>query len=72
MKYSFKRLWNTAFLFVGPAWYVLVWMIWSSGQLLTIRDKITFLGIVIPGFLIIYSSGFLIEGWHEKKKKGNT
>jgi hypothetical protein len=57
------------FLFVGPAWYLLVWMIWSSGQLETIGDKILFLGIVIPGFLLIYSSGFFIEAWHEKKKK---
>jgi len=70
MEYSFKRLWNTAFLFVSPVWYMLVWIIWSSGQLQTIRDKIIFLGIVIPGFLIIYSSGFIIERWHEKKKKG--
>ncbi|TLU87837.1 MAG: hypothetical protein FDX21_03200 [Chlorobium sp.] len=69
MKYSFKRLWNTAFLFVGPAWYLLVWMIWSSGQLQTTGDKISFLCIVIPGFLTVYSSGFFIERWHEKKKK---
>ena len=47
MKYSFKRLWNTTFLFVGPAWYVLVWMIWSSGQLQSISDKMTFLGTII-------------------------
>ena len=72
MKYSFRRLWNTMFLFVGPAWYLLVWMIWSSGQLQTIGDKITFLGVVIPGFLLIYSSGFFIEGWHEKKQKGRS
>jgi hypothetical protein len=26
--------------------------------------------MVIPGFLLIYSSGFFIEGWHEKKKIG--
>jgi hypothetical protein len=70
MKYSFKQLWNRAFLFVGPGWSVLVWMVWSSGQLVTIGDKINFLGIVIPGFLIVYSSGFFIEGWHEKKKRG--
>ena len=68
MNYSFKRLWNRAFLFVGPAWFLLVWIIWSSGQLITVVDKITFVGIVIPGFLIVYSSGFFIEGWHEKKK----
>ena len=57
------------FLFVGPAWFVLVWMIWSSGQMQTMADRITFLSIVIPGFLLIYSSGFFIEGWHEKKRK---
>ena len=72
MKYSFKRLWNTTFLFVGPVWCVLVWMIWSSGQLPAIGDKISFLGVVIPGFLLIYSSGFFIEGWHEKKKKARS
>jgi hypothetical protein len=72
MKYSFKRLWNTTFLFVGPAWYLLVWMIWSSGQLTTISDKIAFLGVVIPGFLIIYGSGFFIEGWHKKKQEGRS
>ena len=69
MKHSFKRLWNTTFLFVGPIWCVLVWMIWSSGQLSTIGDKISFLAAVIPGFLLIYGSGFFIESWHEKKQK---
>jgi hypothetical protein len=69
MKNSFKLLWNRAFLFVGPAWYLLVWMIWSSGQLVSIADRLTFLCMVIPGFLIVYSSGFFIEGWHEKKKR---
>lgn len=72
MNYSFRKLWNTMFLFVGPAWYLLVWMIWSSGQLLSIGDKIVFLCVVIPGFLLIYSSGFFIEGWHEKKKKARV
>jgi len=72
MNYSFKRLWNRAFLFVGPAWFLLVWMIWSSGQLITVADKITFIGIVIPGFLIVYTTGFFIEGWHEKKKRGRS
>jgi len=68
MNYSFKRLWNTTFLFVGPAWYVLVWMIWSSSQLQNIGDKITFLSVVIPGFLLIYGAGFFIEEWHNKKQ----
>jgi hypothetical protein len=72
MKNSFRKLWNTMFLFVGPAWYLLVWMIWSSGQLQTIGDKTTFLVMVIPGFLLIYSSGFFIERWHEKKQKGRS
>jgi hypothetical protein len=72
MKYSFKRLWNTTFLFVGPIWCILVWMIWSSGQLPSIADKISFLGVVIPGFLLIYSSGFFIEGWHVKKQKARS
>jgi hypothetical protein len=47
-------------------------MIWSSGQLTTISDKIAFLGVVIPGFLIIYGSGFFIEGWHKKKQEGRS
>jgi hypothetical protein len=68
MKYSFKKLWNTMFLFIGPGWYLLVWMIWSSDQLQTIDEKLVFLGIVIPGFLLIYFSGFWIEGWHKKKQ----
>lgn len=72
MQHSFKRLWNTTFLFVGPFWCLLVWMIWSSGQLPSVDDKLAFLGVVIPGFLLIYGSGFLIEGWHEKKKRGRA
>ena len=69
MKHSFKELWNRAFLFVGPCWYLLVWMIWSSGQLVTMAEKITFLAVVVPGFILVYCSGFFIEGWHEKKKR---
>lgn len=69
MKYDFKKLWNTTFLFIGPIWCLLIWAIWSSGQLPTVREQIPFLSVVIPGFLVIYSSGFFIEGWHEKKKK---
>ncbi|MEI8031914.1 MAG: hypothetical protein WCH05_00995 [Chlorobiaceae bacterium] len=68
MKYSFKRLWNGMFLFVGPGWSLLVWMIWSSGQLNSPADKIIFLSVVIPGFLFIYFSGFFIEGWHKRKQ----
>jgi hypothetical protein len=72
MNYSFKQLWNRAFLFIGPGWYLLVWMIWSSGQLVTVADKMTFIGIVIPGFLIVYTSGFFIERWHHKKKTARS
>jgi|APHig6443718053_1056840.scaffolds.fasta_scaffold04160_5 hypothetical protein len=69
MKYSFTKLWNITFLFVGPFWFVLAWMIWTSGQLQTFSDRMIYLGVVIPGFLIIYFSGFFIEGWHKKKQE---
>ncbi|MEE9904282.1 hypothetical protein [Chlorobium sp.] len=71
MKYTFTTLWNVTFLFVGPFWFMLAWMIWSSGQLQTLSDRMTYLAVVIPGFIVIYLSGFFIEGWH-KKKKSNT
>ncbi|NTV67814.1 MAG: hypothetical protein HGB06_09085 [Chlorobaculum sp.] len=70
MNYSFKSLWNLMFLFVGPAWFVLVWMIWSSGQLKTEADQHLFFGLVIPGFILIYLSGFLIQKRHAKKLQG--
>ncbi len=72
MKYSFKRLWNLMFLFVGPGWSLLVWMIWSSGQLHSPGEKILFLSVVIPGFLLIYFSGFFIEGWHKRKQSARS
>ena len=59
MKYSFKSLWNRAFLFVGPGWYFLVWMIWSSGQLQSIGDRITFL--VSEPFLPKVKNAFILE-----------
>jgi len=71
MKYSFIALWNITFVFVGPFWFVLAWMIWASGQLQTVGDKMTYLAVVIPGFLVIYLSGFFIERWHKKKKKAS-
>jgi len=67
MNNSFKSLWNKMFLFVGPVWFLLVWMIWSSGQLKTAADQQIFLGLVIPGFILIYVSGFLIQKRHAKK-----
>ncbi|MBF0587397.1 hypothetical protein INT08_10525 [Prosthecochloris sp. N3] len=69
LSYSFKTLWNRTFLAVGPVWFLLVYAIWSSGQLENLQDRLTFLGIVIPGFILTYVSGFLIEKWHKKKKK---
>jgi hypothetical protein len=66
--YSFTKLWTLTFLFIAPFWFILVWMIWSSGQLATDADRSVFVLFVVPGFLVIYLSGFLIEGWHKKKK----
>ncbi len=68
LSYSFKTLWNRTFLAVGPLWFVLVFFIWGSGQLVTMQDRVIFLSVVIPGFIAIYISGFLIEKWHKKKK----
>ena len=67
MNYSFKTLWNATFVVVGPFWAVLAWMIWSSGQLRTPQHQTLFLGMVIPGFIMIYLSGFLIQKRHAKK-----
>lgn len=67
--HTFKKLWNATFIFVGPLWFVLVWMIWKSGQLHFTQDKAIFLCVVIPGFIVVYLSGFLIESWHLKKKR---
>lgn len=67
MNNSFNSLWNKMFLFVGPVWFLLVWMIWSSGQLQTAADQQIFLTLVIPGFILIYVSGFLIQKRHAKK-----
>ena len=70
MNYSFKTLWNRMFVIVAPVWFLLVWMIWSSGQLKTAQDNNSFLGLVIPGFILIYLSGFMIQKRHAKKLKG--
>jgi hypothetical protein len=67
MNYNFKSLWNKMFLIVGPVWFFLVWMIWSSGQIKSAADQQIFLGLVIPGFILIYVSGFLIQKRHAKK-----
>ncbi|NTV92550.1 MAG: hypothetical protein HGA72_04530 [Chlorobiaceae bacterium] len=69
MKYGFTTLWNITFAFVGPAWLVLVWMIWSSGQLKTPDEQMIYLALVIPGFVVIYLSGFIIERRHNKKQQ---
>lgn len=68
MKYSFTTLWNITFLFTGPVWALLVWMVWDSGQLQSEMDRTIFLSVIIPGFIAIYLSGFLIESWHKKKQ----
>jgi len=67
MNYSFKTLWNAMFVFVGPLWFGLVWMIWSSGQLKTPYDHTIFLSLIIPGFILIYLMGFLIQKRHSRK-----
>ncbi|NTW51890.1 MAG: hypothetical protein HGB22_04815 [Chlorobiaceae bacterium] len=69
MNYSFKTLWNRTFYAVGPLWAALAWMIWTSGQLKTEAQHYLFLSIVIPGFILMYVSGFLIEKSHTKKMR---
>jgi len=69
MNYSFKTLWNAMFAVVGPAWALLAWMIWSSGQLKTPQHQTLYLGIVIPGFILIYFSGFMIRKRHANRLK---
>lgn len=68
MNYSFKTLWNATFIAIGPVWCMLAWMIWSSGQLKTPAHQATFLGVLIPGFILIYASGFLIQKRHAGKQ----
>ncbi len=72
MNHSFTKLWNLTFAFAGPAWALLAWMIWSSGQLRTPQHQTLFLGIVIPGFILIYLSGFMIRNRHAKKMQGGA
>ena len=58
------------FLAIGPVWILLVWMIWSSGQLKTEADQMLYFALIIPGFILIYLSGFLIQKRHAKKIQG--
>lgn len=67
MNHSFKTLWNATFAFTGPVWALLAWMIWESGQLRTPEQHTLFLGLVVPGFILIYLSGFMIRNRHAKK-----
>jgi hypothetical protein len=67
MNQSFKTLWNITFVVTGILWASLVLMIWTSGQLKTPQDQIIFLCVVIPAFVLIYLSGFLIAKRHTKK-----
>jgi len=70
LKGSFKSLWNRAVFFVGILWFVLVYLVWNSGQLETAADRSVFAAVVIAGFLLVYVSGFLIESRHRKKQAG--
>ncbi|NTW82882.1 MAG: hypothetical protein HGB36_05870 [Chlorobiaceae bacterium] len=69
MNQSFTKLWNITFLVVTPIWAVFFWMIWTSGQLKTPQNEIMFLCVVIPGFILIYLSGFLIAKRHAIKQR---
>ncbi|NTW84434.1 MAG: hypothetical protein HGB36_13945 [Chlorobiaceae bacterium] len=68
MNHSFTKLWNITFLVVTPIWAVFVWMIWTSGQLKTPHHELLFFSVVIPGFLLIYLSGFVIAKRHALKQ----
>ncbi len=67
MHQNFTSLWNITILVTGVLWAMLVWMIWTSGQLKTPEDHQIFLAVVIPAFVLIYISGFLIARRHKKK-----
>ena len=68
MHQNFTKLWNITFLVVGPLWGLFVWMVWTSGQLKTAHHEILFLSVVVPGFILIYLSGFLIAKRHATKQ----
>ncbi|MEI8032470.1 MAG: hypothetical protein WCH05_03900 [Chlorobiaceae bacterium] len=68
MNNAFTKLWNITFLVVGPLWALFVWMIWSSGQLKSQQHETLFFSVVIPGFILIYLSGFFIAKRHAKKQ----
>lgn len=68
MNQSFAKLWNITFLVVGPLWALFVWMVWTSGQLRTPQQEILFFSVVVPGFILIYLSGFLIAKRHARKQ----
>ncbi len=70
LKGTFKGLWNKAIFFMGALWFILVYMIWDSGQLVTAADRWIFMTVVLAGFLLVYVSGFLIESLHRKKQAG--
>lgn len=69
MNQSFTKLWNITFLVVGPLWALFVWMVWTSGQLETLQQETLFFSVVIPGFILIYLSGFLIAKRHARKQR---
>ena len=65
---SFAKLWNIAVFSVGAGWLVLVSIVWNSGQLATVTDSQVFFFVLMAGFLLIYSGGFLINARHRNKK----
>jgi hypothetical protein len=67
MNERFTSLWNITILVTGILWAMLVWMIWTSGQLQTPADRQVFLLVVIPAFVLIYVSGFIIAKRHFRK-----
>ncbi|NTU96746.1 MAG: hypothetical protein HGA62_02890 [Chlorobiaceae bacterium] len=72
MNQSFTKLWNITFLVVAPIWGLFVWMIWTSGQLKTPQHEILFFGVVIPGFILIYLSGFVIAKRHAIRQQSSS
>jgi hypothetical protein len=47
-------------------------MVWTSGQLKTPQHEILFFSVVIPGFILIYLSGFLIAKRHAIKQQSSS
>jgi hypothetical protein len=72
MHQNFTSLWNITFLVTGILWAMLVWMIWTSGQLTTPDDRVVFLCVVIPAFVFIYLFGFFVAKRHFRKLEASS